>query len=42
MKENALIKPINEEINEDKNEWILCGSDDVCDDCVGVCDPTYH
>ncbi len=40
--QEKLIKPINDEICEDRNEWILCGSDDVCSDCRGICDPDFH
>lgn len=38
-----IIKPLNNNLNEDKNEWFICpidcGTSDVCDDCDGVCRP---
>ncbi len=47
MDEKKMMTPINDfneasESNEERDNWILCGLSDVCDDCNFICDPTYH
>ena len=47
MEEKTMHTPINNsgetfESNEERDNYILCGLSDVCDDCNFICDPTYH
>lgn len=47
MEERKMMAPINnfeekEDVNEEQNNFIACGTDDYCDSCVGICKPQYH